>query len=58
MSVMKKHYRTIFFIIGLAGIILLAIKANPDRLDWMELFTPQLPLLLVVLLGMNNFIFC
>ena len=47
---MKKHYRTIFFIIGLAGIILLAIKANPDRLDWMELFTPQLPLLLVVLL--------
>lgn len=47
---MKKHYKTIFFLIGLAGIALLALRANPDKLDWKDLFTPKLPLLLAGLL--------
>ena len=47
---MKKHYKTIFFFIGVAGIVLLALKANPDKLEWKELFTPWLPLLFAGLL--------
>ena len=54
---MKKHYKTIFFLIGVAGIVFLVIKANPDRLDWKELFTPELPLLFAGLLLLWAFIY-
>lgn len=47
---MKKHYKAIFFFIGLAGIVLLAVRANPDKLDWKDFFTPKLLLILVGLL--------
>ena len=43
---MKTKYRILFFLIGIAGIVLLAVKAVPDKSDWGELFTPRLPLLL------------
>ena len=43
---MKTKYRILFFLIGIGGIVLLAVKAVPDRSDWKELFTPRLPLLL------------
>ena len=49
---MKKHYKAIFFLLGVAGIVLLAVKTNPDGLDWHELFTPKLPLLLLGLLAL------
>ena len=49
---MKKHYKAIFFLLGVAGIVLLAVKTNPDKLDWQELFTPKLLLLLLGLLGL------
>ena len=49
---MKKHYKTIFFFIGLAGLVLLALRANPDKLDWGDFFTPKLPLLLAGLLAL------
>ena len=32
---------------GVAGIVLLAVNANPDKLDWQELFRPGLPFLLL-----------
>ena len=44
---MKTKYRILFFLIGIAGIVLLAVKAVPDKSDWGELFTPRLPLLLL-----------
>ena len=44
---MKTRYRILFFLIGIAGIVLLAVKAVPDKSDWGELFTPRLPLLLL-----------
>lgn len=44
---MKTRYRILFFLIGIAGIVLLAVKAVPDKSDWKELFTPRLPLLLL-----------
>ena len=44
---MKTRYRILFFLIGIAGIVLLAVKAVPDGSDWGELFTPRLPLLLL-----------
>ena len=47
---MRKHYKAIFFFIGIAGIVLLVIRANPDGLDWEEFFTPKLPLLFAGLL--------
>ena len=47
---MRKHYKAIFFIIGLAGIVLLVIRANPEGLDWKEFFTPRLLLLFAGLL--------
>ena len=47
---MKTRYRILFFLIGIAGIVLLAVKAVPDGSDWGELFTPRLPLLLLGLL--------
>ena len=49
---MKKHYKTIFFLLGTAGIVYLAVKANPDKLHWRELLTPRLPLLVIGLLGL------
>ncbi|MBQ4425095.1 MAG: flippase-like domain-containing protein [Firmicutes bacterium] len=49
---MKKHYKGIFFFIGLAGIVWLALKANPDKVDWQEYFTPKLLLLLGGLLAL------
>ncbi len=47
---MKTRYRILFFLIGIGGIVLLAVKAVPDKSDWSELFTPRLPLLLLGLL--------
>ncbi len=47
---MKTKYRILFFLIGIGGIVLLAVKAVPDKSDWGELFTPRLPLLLLGLL--------
>ena len=47
---MKTRYRILFFLIGIGGIVLLAVKAVPDGSDWGELFTPRLPLLLLGLL--------
>lgn len=47
---MKKKYRFLFFLIGLAGIAVLAFSTDPDALDWKSLFTPQLPLLVAALL--------
>ena len=44
---MKTRYRILFFLIGIGGIVLLAVKAVPDKSDWKELFTPRLPLLLL-----------
>jgi len=49
---MKKHYKAIFFILGVAGIVLLAARANPEKLNWQELFSPRLPLLLLGLLAL------
>ena len=49
---MKKYYKPIFFLLGIAGIVFLVVRANPDRLDWQELFTPQLPLLIAGLLAL------
>ena len=46
---MKKHYKTVFFIIGLFGIVLMAMRANPEKLDWKELFTPKLLCFFMVL---------
>lgn len=54
---MKKHYKLIFFSIGIAGIVLLVIRANPDGLNWKDLFTPQLPLLFAGLLLLWVFIY-
>ena len=47
---MKRQYRILFFLIGIAGIVLLAVKADPGGTDWKELFTPMLPLFLLSLL--------
>ncbi len=47
---MRKHYKAVFFLLGVAGIVGLALSTNPDKLDWHELFTPRLPLLLAGLL--------
>ena len=47
---MKKHYKAFFFILGIAGIVWLALEANPDKVKWNELFTPMLPVLLLGLL--------
>ena len=47
---MRKRYKSIFFIIGIAGIVLLALRANPDKIKWQELFSPKMPLLLLGLL--------
>ena len=47
---MKKHYKAVFFLLGMAGIAWLAVKANPDKLHWRELLTPKLPLLVAGLL--------
>ena len=47
---MKKQYRILFLLIGIAGIAVLAAKAVPDSSDWGKLFTPRLPLLLLGLL--------
>lgn len=47
---MKTKYRILFFLIGIGGIVLLAVKAVPDKSDWGELFTPRLPLFLLGLL--------
>ena len=49
---MKKHYKAIFFILGIAGIVWLALEANPDKVKWNELFTPMLPVLLIGLLAL------
>ena len=49
---MRKHYKAIFFILGIAGIVLLALGANPDKVKWKELFTPMLPVLLLGLLAL------
>ena len=42
---MKKKYRVLFFLIGVAGIVFLFIKSRPDRMDWNDLLTPLLPVL-------------
>ena len=49
---MKKHYKAIFFLIGIAGIVLLAISAWPDEMDWQEFFGPRLIGLMTLLLGL------
>lgn len=49
-AITKEQYRAIFFLIGIVGIIVLAVEANPDQLDWQEMLTPMLPLLLLGLL--------
>ena len=43
---MKRRYRILFFFIGLAGIVILALNANPDELDWERLFKPSFFLLM------------
>lgn len=47
---MKKKYRILFFIIGIAGFAFLIIQTNPRKEDWQKLITPELPLLLLALL--------
>lgn len=47
---MKKKYRILFFLIGIAGIALLLFQTNPNEEDWHDLISPQLPLLLLALL--------
>lgn len=47
---MKKKYRILFFLIGLAGIAVLIIRTKPGKEDWERLITPQLPFLLLGLL--------
>ncbi len=42
---MKKKYRIIFFLIGVAGIVFLFINSRPDKMDWKDLFSPMLPVL-------------
>ena len=54
---MKKNYKWIFFAIGIAGVILLVLKAKPGQLNWEELFTPTLPLILAALLALWAFIY-
>ena len=49
---MKKHYKAIFFLLGVAGIVGLALSTNPDQVEWQELFTPRLPLLLAGLFAL------
>lgn len=47
---MKKKYRILFFLIGIAGIAFLILQTNPGEEDWQDLLTPALPLLLLGLL--------
>lgn len=54
---MKNKFRLLFFLIGLAGFILLIIQTNPGSEDWQKLVTPELPLLLVALLLLWAFIY-
>ena len=46
---MKKRYRLLFFLIGVVGIVLLAVKMAPSKQDWQALLTPRLPLLFAAL---------
>ncbi len=46
---MKKKYRIIFFLIGVAGFIFLIIETDPGKRDWAKLITPKLPLLFAAL---------
>lgn len=38
---MKRKYRLLFFLIGVVGIVILAINADPTSLDWEEAFRSQ-----------------
>lgn len=49
-SDMKKKYRFLFFLIGIAGFAVLALQTKPDKEDWQTLITPELPFILLGLL--------
>lgn len=47
---MKKKYRILFLLIGIAGFVFLILSSDPEKEDWQKLLTPQLPLVLLALL--------
>lgn len=49
-SKMKKKYRILFFLIGIAGFVFLILSTDPGKEDWQKLITPKLPLILLAML--------
>ena len=47
---MKKKYKILFFLIGLAGFVFLMFQTDVEEEDWQMLLTPMLPVLILGLL--------
>lgn len=55
---MKFRYRLIFFLIGVAGMIVLFLQLEPDKINWSELFSVNVLLLFLVLFVLWFIIYC